>query len=70
MEPVTTGQIYWGAVPFVLIQVIVVVGVIAFPGLVMHYKGIGTQLDPSKVKIEIQAPDIPPPPDFGPPPSK
>jgi tripartite ATP-independent transporter DctM subunit len=70
MQPVTTGQIYWGAVPFVVIQVIMVVGVIAFPGLVMHYKGIGTQLDPSKVKIEIQAPDIPPPPDFGPPPNK
>jgi tripartite ATP-independent transporter DctM subunit len=69
-EPVTTGQIYWGAVPFVVIQVIMVGVVIAFPGLVMHYKGLGSQIDPSKVRIEIQAPDIPPPPDFGPPPSK
>ena len=24
MEPVTTGQIYWGAVPFVVIQLIMV----------------------------------------------
>ena len=32
MEPVTTGQIYWGAVPFVIIQVIMVGLVIAFPG--------------------------------------
>ena len=69
-EPVTTGQIYWGAVPFVVIQCIMVGLVIAFPGLVMHYKGLGSQLDPSKVRIEIQAPDIPPLPDFGPPPSK
>ena len=31
MEPVTTGQIYWGAVPFVVIQVIMVGLVITFP---------------------------------------
>ena len=42
MEPVTTGQIYWGAVPFVVIQCIVVALVIAFPAMVMHYKGTGT----------------------------
>ncbi len=39
MDPVTTGQIYWGAVPFVVIQVIMVGLVIAFPQMVMHYKG-------------------------------
>src|SRR2546423_1377746 len=69
-EPVTTGQIYWGAVPFVVIQAIMVGLVIGFPALVMHYKGLGTEVDPSKVRIEIQAPDIPPPPDFGPPPNR
>ena len=37
-EGVTTGQIYWGAVPFVVIQVIMVVMVIMFPAMVMHYK--------------------------------
>ena len=31
MAPVTTGQIYWGAVPFVLIQVVMVGLIIAFP---------------------------------------
>ncbi|WP_310734335.1 TRAP transporter large permease [Ideonella livida] len=31
---VTTGQIYWGAVPFVVIQIIMVALVIAFPGMV------------------------------------
>ncbi len=39
MEPVTTGQIYWGAVPFVCIQIVMVGLVIAFPQMVMHYKG-------------------------------
>ena len=64
-EPVTTGQIYWGAVPFVVIQCIMVGTVIAVPAMVMHYKGLGSQIDPSKVKIEIQAPEIPALPDFG-----
>jgi tripartite ATP-independent transporter DctM subunit len=65
MEPVTTGQIYWGAVPFVVIQVIMVVLVILFPQMVMHYKGTGPTIDPSKVKIEIEAPPDLPPLDFG-----
>ena len=52
----TTGQIYWGAVPFVIIQCIGVALVIAFPALVMHYKGTGPRIDPSKVKIEIEMP--------------
>ena len=60
MEPITTGQIYWGAVPFVVIQCIMVALVIAFPGMVMHYKGTGATVDPSKVKIDIQMPDLPP----------
>ena len=33
-EPVTTGQIYWGAVPFVIIQMIMVGLLIVFPQLV------------------------------------
>jgi len=37
-EPVTTGQIYWGAIPFVLIQIIMIGLVIAFPQLVGHDK--------------------------------
>jgi TRAP-type mannitol/chloroaromatic compound transport system permease large subunit len=59
-EGVTTGQIYWGAVPFVVIQVIMVVLVIMFPAMVMHYKSTGTQIDPDKVKIELPQIDLPP----------
>ncbi len=36
MPAVTTGQIYWGAVPFLVIQLIMVALLIAFPGLVRH----------------------------------
>jgi tripartite ATP-independent transporter DctM subunit len=67
MEPVTTAQIYWGAVPFVIIQCIMVGLVIAFPQMVMHYKSTGPVIDPNKVQIEIQMPDLPPPIDLGPP---
>jgi tripartite ATP-independent transporter DctM subunit len=69
-DGVTTGQIYWGAVPFVVIQCIMVGLVIAFPAMVMHYKSTGPQIDPSKVKIEIEAPPDLPPLDLGPPPAK
>jgi TRAP-type mannitol/chloroaromatic compound transport system permease large subunit len=66
MEPVTTGQIYWGAVPFVVIQCIMVALVIGFPSMVMHYKGTGPTVDPSTIKIDI--PLIEPPAfDLGPP---
>ena len=69
-EPVTTGQIYWGAIPFVIIQCIMVGLVIAFPGMVMHYKA-AAPTEPTK--LEIQAPtfntpgapfQLPPPPDL------
>ena len=35
-EPVTTGQIYWGAVPFLVIQLAMVALVVLFPGLVLR----------------------------------
>jgi TRAP-type mannitol/chloroaromatic compound transport system permease large subunit len=60
MEPITTGQIYWGAIPFVIIQVIMVLLVILFPSMVMHYKGAASTIDPNKVKIEIPQIDLPP----------
>src|SRR5258706_566752 len=52
--PVTTGQIYWGAVPFVVIQVVMVGIVIAFPGLVTGnlVKGSGV---PSKFRACVPA---------------
>jgi TRAP-type mannitol/chloroaromatic compound transport system permease large subunit len=51
---VTTGQIYWGAVPFVLIQVFMVGLIIAFPGLVSGGLGKAAALDTSNVKLEVQ----------------
>jgi tripartite ATP-independent transporter DctM subunit len=59
-DGVTTGQIYWGAVPFVVIQVIMVLLVILFPAMVMHYKGAASTIDPNKVNIEIPQIELPP----------
>lgn len=53
IAPVTTGQIYWGAVPFVIIQIIMVSLIIAFPGIVSRDKEEKVDLD--KVKIEAPA---------------
>jgi TRAP-type mannitol/chloroaromatic compound transport system permease large subunit len=52
-EKVTTGQIYWGAVPFVIIQVIMVGLIIAFPGLVSRDSDKGPKLDADKVLQDI-----------------
>jgi TRAP-type mannitol/chloroaromatic compound transport system permease large subunit len=38
--PVTTAQIYWGAVPFVIMQLMMVGVLIAFPGLVLVYRDL------------------------------
>jgi tripartite ATP-independent transporter DctM subunit len=67
IAPVTTGQIYWGAVPFVIIQCIMVGILIAFPGMVTSSLEKST-VDPSKVEIEIPQEERPAeevPPDFG-----
>ena len=53
MAPVTTGQIYWGAIPFVVIQLIMVAILIVFPQMSLVYKSGVPEVDPSKVKIEI-----------------
>jgi tripartite ATP-independent transporter DctM subunit len=83
--PVTTGQIYLGAIPFVAIQVLMVAIVIAFPGLVTHYKSGQVEADPASISVDVPMPGVdganpfgapaapdfgaPPPPDFGAPPA-
>ncbi|MCB1549784.1 MAG: TRAP transporter large permease subunit, partial [Hyphomicrobiaceae bacterium] len=57
--PVTTGQIYWGAVPFVIIQCIMVALVITFPQMVLHYKDDVPKPPPPGTKIEIPKIEIP-----------
>jgi tripartite ATP-independent transporter DctM subunit len=62
---VTTGQIYWGAVPFVLIQIIMVSLIIAFPRLVSGGLAKKEAVDINKIQIEVPAeePESPAPGD-------
>jgi TRAP-type mannitol/chloroaromatic compound transport system permease large subunit len=55
MEPVTTMQIYWGAIPFVLIQLVMVGLLIAFPQMSLVYKAGEKAIDMDKIKLEIPA---------------
>jgi TRAP-type mannitol/chloroaromatic compound transport system permease large subunit len=64
MAPVTTAEIYWGAIPYVVIQCIMVALVIIFPQMVMHYKNQGVQLNQQQVDDALKNITIP---GFGPP---
>ncbi|MFC4298449.1 TRAP transporter large permease subunit [Castellaniella hirudinis] len=46
---VTTAQIYWGSIPFIIIQILMVAAVLAFPGMVTHYKSDAPTVDPASV---------------------
>ncbi|MEO8151465.1 MAG: TRAP transporter large permease subunit [Rhizobacter sp.] len=51
---VTTGQIYWGAVPFVFVQIIMVGLIIAFPSLVSSGLVKEKELDSDKIFQQLQ----------------
>jgi TRAP-type mannitol/chloroaromatic compound transport system permease large subunit len=51
--PVTTGQIYWGVIPFVVIQIVMIALVILFPQMVMVYKAAESTIDATKIQIQL-----------------
>ncbi len=55
-KEVKSSDIYWGSVPWVFLQLIMVVIVIAFPQSVTYFLDAPSTVDPSKIKIELQAP--------------
>lgn len=57
IAPVTTGQIYWGAVPFVVIQVLMVGILIAFPQLVTGGLEKQKAVDLDTIQIEAAPSD-------------
>ena len=76
-KEVKSSSIYWGAIPWVVLQLIMVGIVIAFPQLVTAFLDKASDVDPAKVKIEIPQSEFqkeqeqnekddtePPPPDF------
>ncbi len=56
IDRVTTGQIYRGAIPFVVIQIIMVALIITFPGIVSHNKpGNEPTIDADKALRELDS---------------
>ncbi len=53
MSGVKTSDIYKGVFPFIVIQFVMILVVIAFPQLVMVYKSGDVVVDPSKVNITV-----------------
>jgi GntP family gluconate:H+ symporter len=55
IQPVTTMQIYWGAIPFVIIQIVMVTAIIFFPGIVSSGLDKTVKIDLEKAALEMQA---------------
>jgi TRAP-type mannitol/chloroaromatic compound transport system permease large subunit len=66
-KTVKSSEIYWGAIPWVVLQLIMVAIVIAFPELVTYFLDKGPSVDPSTIQIELPPSDFQTqePPAFG-----
>ena len=63
-KEVKSSDIYWGSIPWVGLQLIMVLVVIALPQSVTYFLDAPSTVDPSKIRIQIQKPaddDAPPP---------
>jgi TRAP-type mannitol/chloroaromatic compound transport system permease large subunit len=69
-KSISSADIYWGAIPWVVLQLVMVAIVIFMPITVTFFLDKPHGIDPSTVKIESAPPseeDDLPPPSFGPP---
>ncbi|MCZ4291877.1 TRAP transporter large permease [Hoeflea alexandrii] len=53
IEPISTKSIYTGTLPFIIIQIVMLGILIAFPGLVTHYKTDPVIMDQGDINQEI-----------------
>lgn len=53
ISKITTGQIYWGSVPFVMIQLVMVSLIIAFPGIVTNAFDKDEKINIENFKFEM-----------------
>jgi TRAP-type mannitol/chloroaromatic compound transport system permease large subunit len=61
---VKSSDIYWGALPWVGLQMIMVLLVIMFPITVTFFLEGPSKVDVNKIQIELPQVDAPPPPVF------
>jgi len=55
IKRVATTDIYWGSVPFIIIQLLMVAAVLVFPGLVTHYKHGEVLLEDSQIQFGTES---------------
>ncbi len=58
-KEVRSADIYWGAIPWVGLQLVLVAIVIFWPESVTYWLDRGSGVDPSTVRIEVPLPDLP-----------
>jgi tripartite ATP-independent transporter DctM subunit len=58
-KEVRSADIYWGAIPWVGLQLVLVAIVIFWPESVTYWLHKGTGVDPSTVRIEVPLPEMP-----------
>ncbi|WP_134725658.1 TRAP transporter large permease [Paracoccus luteus] len=51
---VTTGQIYRGSIPFIVIQIVSVALVMLIPQLVTHYRSALSEVDPATIEMTVE----------------
>src|SRR5207342_1757304 len=56
-KEVKSSDIYWGAIPWVVMQLILVAIIIFFPGLVTNFIDHGTTNAPSTLEMQMNAPE-------------
>src|SRR5215210_1033189 len=63
-KDVKSSDIYWGAVPWVVLQLLLVAILILWPRLVTSFIPKAAVLDPTKIEIQLENAAPPPPPTF------
>ncbi len=58
-KSVKTSDIYWGAIPWLCLQLVLVAVVIFWPESVTYWLDKGTGVDPASVRIEVPAAEVP-----------
>jgi tripartite ATP-independent transporter DctM subunit len=53
---IRTADIYWGAVPFLVIQLVMVVLIVAFPQMVLHYRAGEAPREPAAIELQLPPP--------------
>ena len=67
IAPISTRDIYVGAIPYVGLQLALTACIIAFPQAVLYFLDIGPTIDPNSIKsLDLPAIEAPPPLDLGP----